>query len=136
MKITDIIRTDRKEPAVHGESTVTVPHWDFRVNDTRCHAFPHYSGVRLIVSVMHTDGKYYTLGKDSTFLSRAVWSDLKNDHVHHMMPHTTETEWLNAVNYDDANTLWGMLGKGNIIDPLDQERADNTPWMKGDDQPE
>ena len=135
MKLTDITKQIKAEPAIHGESTVQVPHWDFEVNGEKYHAFPHYSGYRLIVGKTGPDGRFYTISRDCQDLGSLEWHE-NGSYTRHSIPHTDASRWLTEINYTDDNALWNMLGTGRIYDPINDERPDNTPWMKGDDQPE
>lgn len=127
MKISNIKSRLRSESAIHGESIVSVPHWDFDVNGIKFHAFPHYSGRALIVSTI-IQGETWYLSPDGPHKR-------KEEGGANYLPHTPETEFLAALNYGSRD-LAAHLGGGEITDPLEIERPDNTPWMKGDDQPE
>ena len=135
MKIENVTLEKHQEPAIHGESTVTVPHWDFEVNSEKYHAFPHYSGYRLIVGKIGHDGRFYTISRDCQDLGSLEWH-ADGSHTRHSIPHTEASRWLTDLNYTDDNALWKMLGSAEIHDPINDEKPDNSPWMKGDDQPE
>lgn len=109
MKITNVRNQVRTETAIHGESTVEVPHWDFEVDGEAYHAAPHYSGFRLIVGKQGPDGRFYTISKDGTDLGALEWHK-NGSFTRHSLPHTAASQWLTDINFTDDNALWSMLG--------------------------
>lgn len=124
---------------MHGESKVNQPHWDFWIGNQKFHATPHYSGCRLLVSFEIDSHKY--LATKGWLDADVMWSsiyDAKGCWIAKGEERaiTPEVRWILDRLYDQDNTLWQMLGSDNIEDPLDAEPVDNTPYHKGDDQPE